>query len=414
MERFHKRPAIIGSLALSALFTYSGAALAFGSLGTSLNTTCASRGGTPSQPYTAGNCSQCHDDGAGGPGAGKTAYLASNWNYFCPVAAANAAPIANPGGPYSAQVGHPVSFDGSASADAENHSLTFRWDFGDGNVDKTSGAKPTHTYATAGSYTVALAVNDGTVDSTLAKTTAKITDAPIPPVADLQLSLINDWAGIVGVPLKIPLAATDSQGKPLFFSVSGLPAGLALVDGGNGSGNINGTPQVAGNYTPTVTVVDNSSPVRSDVQTFALVIADATQPPAGNVEYQTKASASWQRESKQLRVRGRVLPVVDNAGDTERTNSCMPLAGKALTVTNEMGKTVLSGAVDCRGGYQLQGLVNILDTSCSMTVAVNGAPSASTTVRGAPGCKDVGKRDQEKELSDTRRAQHVNDDEHHN
>lgn len=414
MERFHKRSVIIGSLALSALFTYSGAALAFGSLGTSLNTKCASLGAVPAQPYNAGNCTLCHDDGAGGAGAGKTAYLVSNWDFFCAVAAANAAPVANPGGPYSAQVGHPVSFDGSASADAENHSLTYRWDFGDGNVDKTSGAKPTHTYATAGSYTVTLVVNDGTIDSSIAKTTAKITDAPIPPVADLQLSLINDWAGIVGVPLKIPLTATDSQGKPLFFSVSGLPAGLALVDSGNGSGNITGTPQVAGHYTPTVTVIDNSSPVRTDVQTFALVVTDTTQTPAGGVEYQTKASASWQRESKQLRVRGRVLPVVENAGDTERTNSCMPLAGKALTVTNETGKTVLNGALDCRGGYQLQGLVNILDTSCKMTVAVDGAPSASMTVRGAPGCKDVGKRDQEKELSDTRRAHRVNDGENHN
>lgn len=324
MERFRTRSAVIGSLALSALFTYSGAAVALGSLGATLNTKCASRGGVPAQPYNAGNCTQCHDDGTGGAGAGKTAYLASNWDYFCPVAAANAT-----------------------------------------------------------------------------------------PVADLQLSLVNDWAGIVGVPLKIPLAAADAQGKPLFFSVSGLPAGLALADSGNGSGNIAGTPQVAGRFTPTVTVVDNSAPVRSDVQTFALVVTYSTQPPAAGVEYQTKAIASWQREAKQLRVRGRVLPVVDNAGDTERTNRCMPLAGKALTVTNEKGKTVLNGALDCRGGYQLQGLVNILDTSCTMTVAVAGAPSTSANVRGAPGCKDVGKRDQEQEHGDTRRTHRVNGDENH-
>ncbi len=59
----------------------------------------------------------------------------------------------------------PLSFDGTASFDPEGDTLTYAWDFGDGNVG--SGANANHAYTLPGIYTVTLTVGDGElVDST--------------------------------------------------------------------------------------------------------------------------------------------------------------------------------------------------------------------------------------------------------
>ena len=52
-----------------------------------------------------------------------------------------------------------VSFDGSASSDPDNDTLSYIWDFGDNN--NGAGVSPSHSYAAAGTYAVTLTVNDG-------------------------------------------------------------------------------------------------------------------------------------------------------------------------------------------------------------------------------------------------------------
>lgn len=51
-----------------------------------------------------------------------------------------------------------VAFDGSGSSDQDDGILSYAWDFGDGG--KSSAAKPVHTYAKPGTYTVSLTVTD--------------------------------------------------------------------------------------------------------------------------------------------------------------------------------------------------------------------------------------------------------------
>lgn len=58
----------------------------------------------------------------------------------------------------SACTGLSCTFDGSDSSDAEGLIAGYAWEFGDGATD--SGVQPAHTYATAGTYTVALTVTD--------------------------------------------------------------------------------------------------------------------------------------------------------------------------------------------------------------------------------------------------------------
>lgn len=65
-------------------------------------------------------------------------------------------PQAAAGGPYLANPGEPVAFDGRASRDPAGTALSFAWDFGDGGT--ATGATPSHVYAAAGRYTARLTV----------------------------------------------------------------------------------------------------------------------------------------------------------------------------------------------------------------------------------------------------------------
>jgi YVTN family beta-propeller protein len=84
----------------------------------------------------------------------------------------NRPPVAHAGGPYSSDVSHAVSFDGSASYDPDNDPLMYAWSFGDGSTG--SGAAPSHAYKAAGTYQVKLTVSDGRGGTSIDVTTATI------------------------------------------------------------------------------------------------------------------------------------------------------------------------------------------------------------------------------------------------
>src|SRR4051812_33880308 len=54
--------------------------------------------------------------------------------------------------------GRTVAFDGTGSKDADGTITSYAWTFGDGTTG--TGAAPSHTYATGGTYTVGLTVTD--------------------------------------------------------------------------------------------------------------------------------------------------------------------------------------------------------------------------------------------------------------
>ncbi|HUG68295.1 MAG TPA: S8 family serine peptidase [Pirellulaceae bacterium] len=101
------------------------------------------------------------------------------------VAEVNDVPVADPGGPYSGTVGTTITFDASGSSDFDNQdgttandqTLTYMWDFGDGTFVDTFSTTTTHTYFTTGTRPVTLVVNDGFVDSLSVSTTVEVTEA---------------------------------------------------------------------------------------------------------------------------------------------------------------------------------------------------------------------------------------------
>ena len=69
----------------------------------------------------------------------------------------NTPPVANAGGPYYGSKNNPVTFDGSGSFDAEG-SITYFWEFGDGN--SSTQKNPSHTYTSDGTFGITLTVTD--------------------------------------------------------------------------------------------------------------------------------------------------------------------------------------------------------------------------------------------------------------
>jgi parallel beta-helix repeat protein len=73
------------------------------------------------------------------------------------------APTANAGGPYVGYVNQTITFNAALSSD-DTGIIGYRWDWtndGTWDTDWLSSAKTTHSYATAGNYTVNLQVQDG-------------------------------------------------------------------------------------------------------------------------------------------------------------------------------------------------------------------------------------------------------------
>jgi PKD repeat protein len=88
-------------------------------------------------------------------------------------------PVCTLGGPYRAQAGAAIRFDGTASYDPDGRIRSYAWQFGDGYSDR--GATPTHAYQHAGRYTVTLCVTDDHSAEVCAETEVMVFAEPPPP-----------------------------------------------------------------------------------------------------------------------------------------------------------------------------------------------------------------------------------------
>ena len=186
-----------------------------------------------------------------------------------------APPVADAGGPYSADVGIAILFDGSASMDPDGTIVSYTWDFGDGTTG--SGQQALHAYGVPGTYTVVLTVvdNDGLSDTATA--TATIIDptpppppppAPMPPVADAG----GPYSGTTGMAVQMDgSGSSDPDGTIVSYA----------WDFGDGTTGTGVTPShayaMAGTYTVTLTVTDNDGLTAS--ATTTATITDPPPPP---------------------------------------------------------------------------------------------------------------------------------------
>ena len=205
------------------------------------------------------------------------------------------APVANAGVDQAVRINDTVQLDGSGSSDVDGNSLTFKWSLvskpggSNATLSDTNVVKPTFEVDVAGSYTVQLIVNDGTVKS--APDTVTISTENSAPVSDAgagQAVLVNDTVQLDGS------ASSDVDGDTLNFKWS-----IVYKPGGSNATisntNVNKTTfvlDVAGTYTlqlivndgtvnstpDTVTIsTENSAPVSNAGADQAVQVNDTVQ-----------------------------------------------------------------------------------------------------------------------------------------
>jgi PKD repeat protein len=205
-----------------------------------------------------------------------------------PDCQSNQAPTADPGGPYNASAGSSISFDGSASSDPDGSIVSYDWDFGDNGT--ATGATPSHTYSSAGTFVVALTVTDDGNATDTQTVTATITAQPLPPTADAG----GPYSGTVGSPVNFDgSGSSDSDGTLVAFAWD-------FGDGGSASGSTaTHTYSVDGTFTVTLSVTDSDGMTSTDTTSAAISPAGVNSPPVAraNGPYNGTEGASIQFSS---------------------------------------------------------------------------------------------------------------------
>jgi PKD domain len=157
----------------------------------------------------------------------------------------NQAPIVNAGPDDSAAWGRPVPFGGSAvdPGSADQASLTYSWEFGDGSPSAAGGPNTVHTYAVPGDYQATLKVCDkdgkcGTDSRTITVRRRAVT-----------VSVIGATSGIYDTPGPVSASVVDEFGAPVAnrlvtFALDGTVIGTAATSS-NGVATLIYSPQVA-------------------------------------------------------------------------------------------------------------------------------------------------------------------------
>jgi len=158
-----------------------------------------------------------------------TTGLSSSTNFSIDVA--NVAPTVSAGPDTTAAWGRPVQFNGSATdpGSADQATLTFTWEFGDGSPSASGGPSVIHSYTTPGVYDATLTVTDK--DGGFASDTRKVNVRK----RNVSVGYLGDTAGTYDTKGSLSGSLVDEFGSPvngrtLTFSVFGSPSGSGVTN----------------------------------------------------------------------------------------------------------------------------------------------------------------------------------------
>ncbi len=153
-------------------------------------------------------------------------------------------------------------FDGSAS-DPGSDTLSYAWDFGDG--ESGTGSSTTHIFANDGTYSVTLTVTDGDGGSDTGTVSVTVTN-----VAPQIVSLTGDTSGNEGATLGFTATGSDPGSDPLTYAWD-------FGDGATANGaSVSHAFADDGTYTVTVTVSDDQETGGSDSLTVEVANVSPT------------------------------------------------------------------------------------------------------------------------------------------
>lgn len=194
--------------------------------------------------------------------------------------------------PSPATVATVVNFDGSASTPTTGGTpaatiSAYDWNFGDNSAG--SGAKTTHSYATAGNYTVTLKITDST-GATATATHALMVNATTPPPTTLPTAkfLITPSPATAGVAVSFDGGASTTPNTSISSYSWNFGDGTAL---GTGKTTMH-TYGAANTYSVKLTVTDNTGATNSATQSLVVNAPTTTPPPStGQTLYDTNCAS---------------------------------------------------------------------------------------------------------------------------
>jgi len=193
----------------------------------------------------------------------------------------NRPPVAEAGPNKTAQVGQEIVFDASASYDPDGTITWFHWSFGDGSDFGTVLSSCSHSYSSAGTYTVVLTVTDNGGLTASDTCTATVTEAP-PVISNIDVTVVGlrgpPYPLLAGATVTITgpetrIGTTDANGHILFSEValgtytcraskSGYHDDSKTVDaGGAGTHSVTLQPRAWGNLRVKVQDTYQSLPI---------------------------------------------------------------------------------------------------------------------------------------------------------
>ncbi len=187
------------------------------------------------------------------------------------ISTENSAPVSNAGADQTVRVNDMVPLDGSGSSDVDGNSLTFAWSLvakpgaSHAALSDTHAVKPTFDVDVAGSYTVQLIVNDGTVNSAPDTVTISTENsAPVSAAGADQAVLVNDTVQLDGS------GSSDVDGNSLTYAWSWVAKPAASQAALSDDGAAKPTFEVDGVGSYTLRLIVNDGTVNSAPDTVTI------------------------------------------------------------------------------------------------------------------------------------------------
>ncbi|BFM12146.1 M9 family metallopeptidase [Simiduia litorea] len=193
------------------------------------------------RPYRTGNAETCS---FAAPGSGRWYVHVYSYATFANVSLvasysaggnSNTPPTAVVNGPYTGTAQQSVNFSSNGSTDSDGSIASYAWNFGDGNTSAL--ANPSHTYASAGNFTVQLTVTDNQGASHSASTTATINQGGGNGLSNSCLT--QSATDYVSLSSQQPVCVTAKTNGTLYFYFYVNNATQLTLRTGFGSGNAN-------------------------------------------------------------------------------------------------------------------------------------------------------------------------------
>ena len=313
------------------------------------------------------------------------------------VTTINRVPVANAGPDQTVNVASTVALSGSGSSDPDGNTITYAWSF----VSKPAGStaalsnaaavSPTFVADVAGSYTLQLIVNDGTVGS--APDTVVITTGNRPPVANAgpdQTVTIGSLVNLSGS------GSSDPDGSTITYAwtLVSKPAGSVAALSGAATVSANFTADLTGTYTVRLVVNDgtvNSAP--DDVIITASALPALSLPATATIPFGQTAGITVTLPAP-AGPSGVTVTVV--SGDTAKVT--VATAAINIAAGNSTGSTTLNGVAlggatitasapgyaNATSAASVTAALNITNTSLTFTPGLPGSLNVRLEVSGAP------------------------------